>query len=84
MAGHSGRDDVVNAGSAVLATAAGLSTAGADVVLAAALPTLGDVGNNHLRAAAHRSNAGARANQIWTPQACPLCATGEPLEDRGT
>ena len=77
-------DDVVNAGSAVRATSAALSAAGADVAVAAALMVLGDVGEHHLQAARiPLETLDHRASQIWTPQACPLCAAGEPLENLG-
>jgi orotate phosphoribosyltransferase len=68
-------DDAINAGSAVLATAAALD---GTVVCVGALLTLG---------AAPASVAGApverlatRPSHLWPPDACPLCATGSPLD----
>lgn len=77
-------DDVVNAGSAIRATATDLRAAGADVVAVGALLVLGS------RAADYAAENGlalvhlaAMPNPIWEPAACPRCAAGEPLEDPG-
>jgi orotate phosphoribosyltransferase len=73
-------DDVVNAGSAVRATLADLTAAGAEVVALGALLALGST------PAAIAAGAGlpfevlvARSNEIWEPDRCPRCAEGEPL-----
>jgi orotate phosphoribosyltransferase len=74
-------DDVVNAGSAVRATVDAVEACGAEVVAVGALLVLGDAVP---RWAAARGlpleRVTARANAIWTPEACPRCAAGEPLE----
>jgi orotate phosphoribosyltransferase len=74
-------DDVVNAGSAVRATLAALTEAGARPVALAALLALGTT------PAAVAASAGlpleavaTRENEIWEPRHCPRCANGEPLE----
>ncbi|HEY6748433.1 MAG TPA: hypothetical protein VI357_22275 [Mycobacteriales bacterium] len=68
-------DDAINAGSAVAATAAGLT----DVVAVGALLTLG---------AAPPTIAGAPVERLasldsalWPASTCPLCAAGSPLAD---
>jgi orotate phosphoribosyltransferase len=68
-------DDAINAGSAVAATARGLP----DIVAVGALLTLG---------AAPATIAGAPVERLvtlpsalWPAPACPLCATGSPLDD---
>jgi orotate phosphoribosyltransferase len=75
-------DDVVNAGSATRATVADLRAAGATVVGIGAMVVLGD------RASEYAEREGvplvyveALPNRIWAPEACPLCAAGEALED---
>jgi orotate phosphoribosyltransferase len=73
-------DDVVNAGSAVRATLADLTAAGAEVVALGALLALGST------PATIAAGAGlplevlvTRPNEIWEPDRCPRCADGEPL-----
>jgi orotate phosphoribosyltransferase len=68
-------DDAINAGSAVLATAAALD---GPLVCVGALLTLG---------AAPASVAGAPVERLatlpshlWPPDACPRCAAGSPLD----
>jgi orotate phosphoribosyltransferase len=75
-------DDVVNAGSATRATVADLRSGGATVVAIGALLVLGD------RASEYAEQQGLPLiyverlpNRIWEPEACPLCASGEVLED---
>jgi orotate phosphoribosyltransferase len=75
-------DDVVNAASATRATVADLRSAGATVVAIGALLVLGE------RAVSYAEREGlplayieSLPNRIWTPEECPLCAAGEPLED---
>ena len=75
-------DDVVNAGSATRATVADLRAGGATVVAIGALLVLGD------RASDYAEQEGlplicveSLPNRIWEPEACPLCASGEALED---
>jgi orotate phosphoribosyltransferase len=73
-------DDVVNAGSAMRATLADLTAAGAEVVALGALLALGST------PAAIAAGVGlplealvTRSNEIWEPDRCPRCAEGEPL-----
>ncbi len=74
-------DDVVNAGSAVRASLAAVRAAGGHPVALGALLALGaapatlaaDEGLP-LRAVA------TRANTLWEPGNCPMCAAGEPLQ----
>jgi orotate phosphoribosyltransferase len=74
-------DDAINAGSAVRATLADLTTCGARPVAIGALLVLGD------RAATLAGEAqipleyvALLSSAIWPPAACPLCAAGQPLE----
>jgi len=69
---------VINAGSVVRATCTELRSYGADVRVLGALAVLGS----------HAGNLGlpietARTidNTLWSPAACPLCASAVPLED---
>jgi orotate phosphoribosyltransferase len=75
-------DDAINAGSAVRATALELQASGARPVALGALLVLGrqaaklaDAWNIPLEGIAYLSN------ELWTPEVCPLCASGMPLED---
>jgi len=75
-------DDVVNAASATRATVADLRAGDATVVAIGAMVVLGD------RASEYAEREGlpliyveSLPNRIWEPEACPLCASGEPLED---
>jgi orotate phosphoribosyltransferase len=75
-------DDVVNAASATRATVTDLRSAGATVVALGALLVLGE------RAASYAEHEGVPLtyveylpNRIWAPDECPMCASGEPLED---
>lgn len=74
-------DDVVNAGSATRATITALDAAGASVVVAGALLTLGEVGAGFLAAAGiPLETLERRPNPLWAPADCPLCATGTELD----
>ena len=74
-------DDVVNAGSAVRATLAALSAAGAEPVALGALLALGATPAGVARDAGLPLEAVACLdNQLWEPSACPLCAAGVPIE----
>jgi orotate phosphoribosyltransferase len=74
-------DDVVNAGSALRATAAAVQEAGGDVVASAALLRLGDTVLPYLAEhALPLHSLAVRANSTWTPDECPLCQRGEPLD----
>lgn len=75
-------DDVISAGSSVRATAAELTAAGALTLAVGSFLLLGN------EAAAYFSTRGvplvaiARENfNLWRPSECPLCRTGEPLEN---
>jgi orotate phosphoribosyltransferase len=75
-------NDVINAGSAVRGTYADLRACGADPV---AIGTLAVRGDSAARFADENGLAlealAARANAIWAPTECPLCARGVPLMD---
>jgi orotate phosphoribosyltransferase len=75
-------DDAINAGSAVRATCLELRASGARPVCVGALLVLGplaaklaDDWNVPLETIA------CLPNEPWRPEACPLCASGVPLED---
>ncbi len=77
-------NDVINAGSAVKGTFADMEECGAIVVVIGSLLVLGE-------AAAEFASAKNVAlvslanlpNNLWVTDACPLCASGQPLEDVG-
>lgn len=75
-------DDVISAGSSVRATVAELASAGASVPVVGALLVLGDAAVTHF---AERGipveTLGQRDFRLWTPDECPLCRSGAPLED---
>ncbi len=73
---------MINAGSAIRAIHAELHVCGAQTVVIAALLTLGEGGATF--AATTRLpllNLAQQASSLWTPEGCPLCAAGVPLED---
>jgi orotate phosphoribosyltransferase len=77
-------DDAVNAGSALLATLEDARRCGAELAGFASLITLGDAAATI--AARHRvpfAHLVALERTLWPAQACPLCAAGVPLQDRG-
>jgi orotate phosphoribosyltransferase len=75
-------DDVINAGSAVRATAAEVRACGGTVVTIGALLVFGDVAGAFAKAEAIALESLARRPAgLWEPGACPLCAAGVPLED---
>jgi orotate phosphoribosyltransferase len=73
-------DDVINAGSATMATVTALGAAGAEVVVLAAMLALGPT---PARVAAELALplevVTTQDNAIWPPADCPRCARGEPL-----
>ena len=75
-------DDVMSAGSALRGTYAELREHGAEPVAAGALLVLGDVGAAFFAERGVPVESVARDEyRLWTPDACPLCAGGEALED---
>jgi orotate phosphoribosyltransferase len=75
-------DDVMSAGSALRGTVAALEAHDATVVAAGALLVLGDAGASWFDRRGVPVVAAARADYaLWTPDECPLCAAGAPLED---
>ena len=75
-------DDVMSAGSALRGTYMELQAHGGEAVVAGALLALGDVGARWFAERAVQVEAVARDEyRLWTPAECPLCASGEPLED---
>ncbi len=75
-------DDVMSAGSSLRATDAELRAHGAVPVVAGALLVLGDVGARWFAEHGVAVEAVAREPyELWTPETCPRCAAGVPLED---
>lgn len=75
-------DDMISAGSSVRATALALAEAGASVVVIGTLMTLGSIGLHHFADAGVPIEAalGGLDFAMWTPDACPLCRSGVPLQ----
>lgn len=77
-------DDAINAGSAVRGTLSSLEACGARVVAVGALVVLGTMGRDHVaRRKIPLEGVVEMANELWTPDACPLCAAGIPLDQTG-
>jgi orotate phosphoribosyltransferase len=77
-------DDVINAGSAVRATAAAVRAAGGDPVLIAALVRLGETALGHPDLAGLPMHALTTWNNtLWEPARCPDCARGRTLDKLG-
>jgi orotate phosphoribosyltransferase len=75
-------DDVVNAGSAVRATLAAITDAGAQPVAIGALLALGATPGAVASGAGLPLEALATlGNEIWEPRHCPRCARQEPLQE---
>ena len=73
-------NDVINAGSAVRGTLADVTACSAEVVVIGTLLALGSSPTELANEAAVPLEALTSVeNQLWTPQACPLCAAGLPL-----
>ena len=76
-------DDAINAGSAVRGTHAELLAHGAEPVVVGTLMLLGSAAASFF---AERGLAVASVVQLpydlWLPGGCPLCASGQPLEDK--
>jgi orotate phosphoribosyltransferase len=76
-------DDVVNAGSALLATVAELRTCEAELVGFASLLVLGEaLTRTTQQFGVPFFRLATLQRSLWAPEACPLCRAGEPLEDR--
>lgn len=75
-------NDVINAGSAVRGTFDDLLDCRANIVAIGSLLALGTSASGY---ASSRNVAleclATRANNLWVPSECPLCAAGAPLED---
>ena len=75
-------DDVMSAGSALRGTFNELESHGAEVVVAGALLVLGDVGATYFMERHVTVEAAARdPYELWTSDACKLCADGVALEE---
>jgi orotate phosphoribosyltransferase len=73
-------DDVMSAGSSLRASHAAVIAAGAQPVAVAALRVLGDVGARYFAALGLPVLTLSHAPfQVWPPETCPLCASGQPL-----
>lgn len=78
-------DDVMSAGSALRGTYLELQSHGGEPVAAGALLVLGDVGASWFAERGVPVEAVARDEyRMWAPAQCPLCSSGEPLEDIAT
>jgi orotate phosphoribosyltransferase len=77
-------DDVINAGSAIRGTLAELQSLGARTVVIASLLVLGNSGQKYFaeRDIPIRSIA-QLPNELWSPEACPLCAAQIPFDQLG-
>ncbi len=74
-------DEVISAGSSVRATVAAASKAGASVVVVGALAVLGDTALRYFASVDMPVEAlERRPFPMWTPDECPLCGSGVPLE----
>jgi orotate phosphoribosyltransferase len=74
-------DDLISAGSSVRATASALVEAGASVAVIGTLMTLGSVGLDHFAEVGLPVEALGRGDfSMWTPDGCPLCEAGTPLQ----
>ena len=75
-------DDVISAGSSVRATHKELTNAGGEVVAVGALVLLGTKARDHFGTLGIPVEILAeRKFETWTPDTCPSCRRGEPLED---
>src|SRR2546421_12103384 len=76
-------NDVTNAGSAVRGTYDDLVACGARPVAFGTLIALGDWSTSFASERGLALEALERlGSNLWTPEACPLCAAGESLQDR--
>ena len=78
-------NDVISAGSAVRGAFRDLQFVGAEVVVVGALLGLGDsigkfAGENRIALELLQQ----RPHNLWTPEECPLCAAGKPIEIAST
>ncbi len=74
-------DDVINAGSAVRGAVADLHACGASLAAVSSLLVLGDSAAGLAASEGIALECLARwPNTLWEPSACPLCASGMPLE----
>jgi orotate phosphoribosyltransferase len=77
-------NDVINAGSAVRGTIAGLADCGAQPVVIATLLVLGSWASEYASAQnLTLETLATLPNTIWAPADCPLCAQGMPLDATG-
>jgi len=75
-------DDVISAGSSVRATIAALAAAGASRVVVGTLLVLGDAALTHFAEQSVPVEAlQRRCFELWKSEECPLCRSGQPLED---
>jgi orotate phosphoribosyltransferase len=74
-------NDVINAGSAVRGTYQDLKSCSAEPIVVGTLANLGTCALSYFaeRGVALESLA-QLPNELWLPQECPLCASGEPLD----
>lgn len=74
-------DDVINAGSATGGTYHALVSAGARPIAVGALLVLGSTIDRFAQAhGLHLLACARRESNLWSPDDCPLCASGTPVE----
>lgn len=75
-------DDVINAGSAVRGTFQTLKSTGAIPCVVGALLVLGSAAGDYFAGEnIPIESIAQQTSGLWTPDECPLCAAGNPLED---
>jgi orotate phosphoribosyltransferase len=75
-------NDAINAGSAMRGTFDDLENCASTVVAIGALLVLGTAASEFASARnVTLESIAALPNQFWTPETCPLCSSGVPLED---
>jgi orotate phosphoribosyltransferase len=78
-------NDVISAGSAVRGAFRDLQLVGAKVIVIGALLGLGDsIGKFASENRIALELLQQRPHNLWTPEECPLCAAGEPIEIAST
>ena len=75
-------NDVINAGSSMRGTIEDLESCGATVAVIATLLTLGPAARQYATAKnIPLETLATLPNHLWTPDACPLCTSGTPLQN---
>jgi orotate phosphoribosyltransferase len=78
-------DDAINAGTDVRGTLDALRSCGAVPVVVGALLVLGETGANYVTSQGLMLETLVKIpHQLWAPAACPMCASGVPLDVAGS